>query len=78
MPFSERDGRHLRSVQAMAVAFDDLRRSTAQRRVSAMAALGGLTDEELAGFAPDVRDAARDLGQLLPPRGSASRRDRAR
>jgi hypothetical protein len=60
----------------LASAFDDLRRSTGLQRLSAMAGLGVLTGEELAGFALDVQDAARDLGQPLAPRGSASRRDR--
>lgn len=101
MSFSERDWKHLRSVQPtaldrycarvldesvtiiqdthgssheryfrlfyqlqdrnaeMATAFDDVRRSTALQRLSAMVGLGLLTEQELAGFNPDVQEAAR-------------------
>jgi hypothetical protein len=61
---------------AMAAAFDDLRRSTGLRRLSVMVSLDVLTREELAGFAPDVQEAARDLGQFLSPRRQATRRRR--
>ena len=57
----------------LAAAFDDLRRSTGLHRVSAMVALGVLVDEELAGFTPDVQDAARDLSRVLAPRRQAGR-----
>jgi hypothetical protein len=53
---------------AMATAFDDLRRSTGLRRLSAMVGLDVLTEEDLAGFQPAVRDAARELSQVLAPR----------
>jgi hypothetical protein len=59
---------------AMAAAFDDLRRSTGLRRLSAMVNLGVLTREELAGFSPDVQETARELGQVLSPRRQAPRR----
>jgi hypothetical protein len=58
----------------MAAAFDDLRRSTGLRRLSAMVGLDVLTREELAGFDPDVQDTARELGQVLSPRRQATRR----
>jgi hypothetical protein len=60
---------------ALARAFDDPRRSTGLRRRSVMVGLGVLTGEELAGIAPDVRDAARALGQPLAPRRTAPRED---
>jgi hypothetical protein len=73
----ERYLRLLRERDAtLASAFDGLRRSTGLQRLIAMAGLGVLTGEALAGCAPDVQDAARALGQLLAPRRSASRRDR--
>ena len=46
-------------------AFDDMRRSTALRRVAALVGLGVLTDAELAGFTPEVRDSAVALSELL-------------
>ena len=64
---------HERNAE-MATAFDDLRRSTGLRRLSAMVRLEVLTREELAGFAPDVQEAARELSQILSPRGQATRR----
>jgi hypothetical protein len=59
---------------AMAAAFDDLRRSTGLRRLSAMVGLDVLTDEDLAGFQPDVRDAARELSQVFAPPRRRTRR----
>ena len=53
---------------AMATAFDDLRRSTGLRRLSAMVGLDVLTEEDLAGFQPEVQDAARELRQIFAPR----------
>jgi hypothetical protein len=66
---------------AMATAFDDLRRSTGLQRLSATMGLGVLTEADLAGFQPEVRDAARELCQLFAPRRpgrrATQRRDRA-
>jgi hypothetical protein len=59
---------------AMAAAFDDLRRSTGLQRLSAMLGLGVLTGEDLAGFQPEVRDAARALREIFAPGGQATRR----
>jgi hypothetical protein len=59
---------------AMAAAFDDLRRSTGLRRLSAMVGLDVLTDEDLAGFQPEVRDAARELRDIFAPRRPPTRR----
>jgi hypothetical protein len=58
----------------MASAFDHLRRSTGLRRLCAMVGLDVLTDEDFAGFHPDVRAAARELGQVLAPRHQTTRR----
>jgi hypothetical protein len=58
----------------MAAAFDDRRRSTGLRRLSVVVSLEVPTREELAGFAPDVEAAARELGQVLSPRHRAARR----
>ena len=60
----------------MATAFDDLRRSTAIQRLAAMVRLRLLTDEELAGFQPDVQETVRVLGDLLAPRRKTARRRR--
>ena len=118
MPFSERDWKHLRALQAtaldrycerildessaiiqdtthsshdrylrlfsllqernaeMAAAFDDVRRSTAVRRLAAMLGLGVLTEQELSGFNADVRETATGLGDLFAPRGERDRRRR--
>ncbi len=51
--------------RVLASAFDDLRRSTALRRLSAMIALGVVTDAELAGFTPEVRESSAALSGLL-------------
>jgi hypothetical protein len=51
----------------MATAFDDLRRSTATRRLASMVALDLLTPDELRGFTPQTRDSAIGLSQLLAP-----------
>jgi hypothetical protein len=58
----------------MAPAFDDLRRSTGLQRLTAMVRLNVLTQEELAGFNPDVQATAREMSQLLSPRRKATRR----
>ena len=50
--------------QAIASAFDDLRRSTAIRRLAAMIALEIITDEELDRFSAPTRDAAMALADL--------------
>lgn len=47
--------------RALAQAFNDLRRSTALRRLAAWVELGLLTEEELGGFSPDVRQSAAAL-----------------
>jgi hypothetical protein len=62
----------------MATAFDDLRRSTAVQRLSAMVSLGLLTEQDLAGFNPDVQETARGLSDIYAPRRSAARRPRRR
>ena len=54
--------------EAMATAFDDLRRSTGLQRLIAMVSLRLLTSEELAGFQPDVQETARDMSEPLAPR----------
>jgi hypothetical protein len=59
---------------AMATAFDDLRRSTGLQRLSAIIGVDVLTEEDLAGFQPEVRDAARALRQVFAPRRPATRR----
>jgi hypothetical protein len=59
---------------AMAAAFDDLRRSTSLRRLSAMVSLDVVTEEDLAGFQPEVRDAARELRDIFAPRRPPTRR----
>jgi hypothetical protein len=53
---------------AMATAFDDMRRSTGLQRLTAMVGLDLLTNEELAGFTPDVQDAAWERSHVLAPR----------
>ena len=58
----------------LADAFDDLRRSTGLRRLSAMVGLDVLTEEDLAGFQSEVRDAARELREIFAPRGPATPR----
>ena len=57
---------------AMATAFDDMRRSTGLQRLTAMVGLNVLTREELAGFAPDVQETAREMSRLLSPRRMAT------
>jgi hypothetical protein len=58
----------------LAIAFDDLRRSTGLRHVSALIALDLLSEEDLAGFQPAVRESALEISRLLqaphvgPPR----------
>jgi hypothetical protein len=59
---------------AMATAFDDMRRSTGLQRLIAMVGLNVLTREELAGFNPDVQETAREMSRLLSPRRKATRR----
>lgn len=49
----------------MAGAFDDMRRSRAMQRLTALVALQLLTDAELASFSPDVRASAVALSDLL-------------
>lgn len=58
--FGERDA-------TMATAFDDLRRSTATRRLASIVALDLLTRDELNGFTPQTRDTAIGLSELLRP-----------
>jgi hypothetical protein len=55
--------------RALAAAFDDMRRSRAFERLDAMMDLGVVTDEELSGFTPRIRDAA-----LSRPRPRSRRR----
>lgn len=52
---------------AMAAAFDDVRRSTATRRLAAIVALDLLTHDELNGFTPQTHDTAIGLSELLRP-----------
>jgi hypothetical protein len=59
---------------AIATAFDDMRRSTALQRLTAMVGLNVLTREELAGFNPDVQETAREMSQLLSRPRKATRR----
>ena len=58
---------------AMATAFDDMRRSTGLQRLTAMVGLSVLTREELAGFAPDVQETVREMSRPLSPRQKATR-----
>lgn len=60
----------------MGTAFDDLRRSTAVQRVTAMVGLGLLTEQEFAGFSTDVQETVRTLRDMFAPRGKAARRPR--
>jgi hypothetical protein len=60
----------------MATAFDDLRRSNAIHRLSAMVGLGLLRDAELAGFGPDVQETARGVSDMFVPRSNAAGRRR--
>lgn len=55
--FQERDA-------TLAMAFDDLRRSTAIRRLTSIVALDLLTRDELNGFTAQTRDAALELSAL--------------
>ena len=57
------------SVGGTMDGFDDLRRSTGLQRLGAMVSLDVLTEEDLAGFQPEVRDAARELRQVFAPQG---------
>ena len=61
---------------AMATAFDDLRRSTAIQRLTAMVGLGVLTEQEFAGFNADVQETVRTVRDIFAPRGKAARRPR--
>ena len=58
--------------KSLAVAFDDLRRSTGIQRLAAMIALELVTDEELDRFSTPTRDSAIALGNLY--RSSERRR----
>jgi hypothetical protein len=51
----------------MATAFDDLRRSTATRRLASIVALDLLTRDELNNFTTQTRDTAIGLSELLGP-----------
>ena len=51
--------------ESMASAFDDLRRSTATRRLAAMIDLGVVTDVELNQFSPETRDSATALVEIF-------------
>ena len=55
--------------ESLAVAVDDLRRSTAIARLAAMILLGVVTDEDLGQFSPATRDSATFLADLPQPRG---------
>jgi hypothetical protein len=55
-------GHHTRQ---MAGAFDDMRRSRAMERLTALVGLQLLTEAELAQFSPDVRSSAVALNDLL-------------
>lgn len=51
----------------IAVAFNDLRRSTAIQRLASMIALGVVTDAELSQFSPATRGAAMAVADLWRP-----------
>ena len=57
----------------MAAAFDDLRRSTATRRLASLVGLDLLTEDELSEFSPSVRDTASGLSKLFAPTKPRSR-----
>ncbi len=63
--------------EAMATAFDDMRRSTGLQRLIAMVSLRLLTSDELAGFQPDVQETVRELSRPSAPRRNAIRRRRS-
>jgi hypothetical protein len=50
---------------SISTAFDDLRRSTAVRRLASMIELDLLSSDELNGFTPQTRDTAIGLSELL-------------
>jgi hypothetical protein len=58
--------------QAIATAFNDLRRSTALERLAAIISLGVVTDEELAQFSAPTRDSAMVLADMLRSRRKGS------
>ena len=58
----------------MAIAFDDMRRSTGLERLTAMVGLNLLTRDELAGFSPVVQETAREVSKFLSPRHKSTRR----
>ena len=53
--------------QALAAAFEDMRRSTAISRLAALVNLAVVTDEELHDFSVPTRDSALALAQVLKP-----------
>jgi vacuolar-type H+-ATPase catalytic subunit A/Vma1 len=49
----------------MSAAFDDLRRSTAIRRLAAMINLQLVVEDELAGFSPETRQSAQRIASSI-------------
>jgi hypothetical protein len=60
--------------EAIAAAFNDLRRSTAVQRLASMIALGAVTDAELDQFSAATRESATGLADLLQPTRNRRRR----
>jgi hypothetical protein len=54
---------------SIAVAFNDLRRSTAIQRLASMLLLGTVTDEELSQFSVETRESATALADIWRPPG---------
>jgi hypothetical protein len=52
----------------VAIAFNDMRRSTAIRHIASMMALDLLTLDEFEGFSRETRDAALDLKEIIQSR----------
>ena len=58
---------------AIASAFDDMRRSTRLQRLIAMVGLNVVSREEPGGFTPDVQETVREMSKFLSPRRKATR-----
>jgi hypothetical protein len=59
---------------ALAAAFNDLRRTTAIPRLTSWVRLALLTDEEFAGFSLETRETVAALAEAFRPRSNGPRR----
>ena len=59
---------------ALAAAFNDLRRTTAIPRLTSWVRLALLTDEEFAGFSLETRETVAALAEAFRPRSTGPRR----